>query len=48
VEGQISVELIYRQPEDIPAGSAACWVDDNINGATELSGNADVHGDTPT
>ena len=23
-------------------------MDDNINGATELSGNADVHGDTPT
>ena len=40
--------LICRNPADNPLGRVACWVDDNVAGAVELTGVADVHESTPT
>ncbi|RXK36183.1 capsular associated protein [Tremella mesenterica] len=45
--GDVAVYYL-QEPEDRPLGRAACWVDDNIAGAVELTGTADVHDTTPT
>jgi hypothetical protein len=37
-----------RQPAERPLGRVACWVDDNVAGGKELTGNADVPDVTPT
>jgi hypothetical protein len=40
--GVMGLELMERNPQNKPTGKVACWVDDNVGGAVELSGNADV------
>lgn len=41
--GAGDVAIYYLQgPTDNPLGSVSCWVDDNVNGAVELSGSANV------
>lgn len=47
--GAGDVGIYYLQaPEDKPLGHAMCWVDDNVAGAVELSGVADVPDVVPT
>jgi hypothetical protein len=47
--GAGDVAIYYLQaPEDQPLGSVSCWVDDNVGGAVELSGVADVPSVMPT
>ncbi|ODO07461.1 capsular associated protein [Cryptococcus wingfieldii CBS 7118] len=46
--GDVAIYYLHRNPEETPLGRAACWVDDNVAGAVELSGISDVHGTTTT
>jgi hypothetical protein len=45
--GDVAIYYI-QNPENKPAGSALCWVDDNVAGGVELQGNAEVSEPTPT